>query len=78
MDGKLQEAFTKLAGLHKKQDFSFAIVTGNLFAADQDDEALSKLLKREISVPLSTYFTVGTSPLPQAVVERIQQDEDVS
>ncbi|KAI1814375.1 CwfJ C-terminus 2-domain-containing protein-like protein [Poronia punctata] len=77
VDGKLQEAFTKLATLHKKQDFSFAIVTGNLFAADQDDESLTKLLKGEIQVPLSTYFTVGTTPLPQAVVERIEQDEDI-
>ncbi|KAI0396065.1 CwfJ C-terminus 1-domain-containing protein-like protein [Xylariaceae sp. FL0594] len=77
VDGKLQEACTKLAALHKKQNFSFAIITGNLFAADQDDEVLSKLLRGEITVPLSTYFTVGTSPLPQAVVERIQQDEDI-
>ncbi|KAH8165374.1 hypothetical protein CIB48_g2863 [Xylaria polymorpha] len=76
-DGKLQEAFAKLETLHKKQTFSFAIVTGNLFAADQDVETLNKLLNGAIRVPLSTYYTVGTTPLPQLVVERIEKDEDV-
>ncbi|KAI1426595.1 CwfJ C-terminus 2-domain-containing protein-like protein [Xylaria sp. FL1777] len=75
--GKLQEAFTKLEALHKKQNFSFAIVTGNLFDVDQDDETVHKLLDGTIRVPLSTYFTIGTTPLPQAVVERIQKDEDI-
>ncbi|KAI3323357.1 CwfJ C-terminus 2-domain-containing protein-like protein [Xylariaceae sp. AK1471] len=77
LDGKLQAAFAKLETLHKKQNFTFAIVTGNLFAVDQDDETINKLLNGEINVPLSTYFTVGTTPLPQPVVARIEQDEDI-
>ncbi|KAI0863833.1 CwfJ C-terminus 2-domain-containing protein-like protein [Xylaria cubensis] len=76
-DGKLQEAFAKLETLHKKQNFSFAIITGNLFAAEQDDEILYKLLNGAIRIPLSTYFTVGTTPLPQTIVERIEKDEDI-
>ena len=66
-----------LETLHKKQNFAFAIVTSNLFAAGQDDEALHELLNGTIRVPLTTYFTVGTTPLPQSVVERIEKDEDV-
>lgn len=77
-DGKLQEAFAKLETLHKKQNFSFAIITGNLFAADQDDDIIHKLLAGGINVPLTTYFTVGTTPLPQLIVARVEQDEDVS
>ncbi|KAI0964886.1 CwfJ C-terminus 1-domain-containing protein-like protein [Xylaria arbuscula] len=77
VDGKLQEAFTKLETLQKKQNFAFAIITGNLFSANQDDEAFHKLLNGTVRVPLSTYFTIGTTPLPQAVVERIQKDEDI-
>ncbi|KAI0456477.1 CwfJ C-terminus 2-domain-containing protein-like protein [Xylaria acuta] len=76
-DGKLQEAFAKLETLHRKQNFSFAIVTGNLFAAEQDDSILHELLNGAIRVPLSTYFTVGTTPLPRPVVERIGKDEDI-
>ncbi|KAI1272905.1 CwfJ C-terminus 1-domain-containing protein-like protein [Xylaria sp. FL0933] len=77
VDGKLQEAFSKLETLHKKQNFSFAIITGNLFGTDEDDEIIHKLVNGSIRVPLSTYFTIGTRPLPPAVVERIQKDEDV-
>jgi hypothetical protein len=78
LDGKLQEAFAKLETMQKKQNFTFAIVTGNLFGANQNDETVHKLLNGGINVPLSTYFTVGTTPLPQPIVARIEQDEDVS
>ncbi|KAI8631978.1 CwfJ C-terminus 1-domain-containing protein-like protein [Xylariaceae sp. FL1651] len=77
LDGKLEEAFAKLETVHKKQSFSFAIITGNLFAADQDDELINRLLNGAINVPLSTYFTVGTTPLPQPIVERIEREEDI-
>ncbi|KAI5926633.1 CwfJ C-terminus 1-domain-containing protein-like protein [Camillea tinctor] len=77
LNGKIESAFQKLATLHQKQNFSFAIVTGNLFSADQDDATISRLLSGAIQVPVTTYFTVGTLPLPQAVVERIEKDEDI-
>ncbi|KAI1478861.1 hypothetical protein K445DRAFT_23960 [Daldinia sp. EC12] len=77
VNGKLESVFQKLATLHQKQNFSFAIVTGNLFSADQDDDTISRLLNGEIHVPLSTYFTVGTTPLPNQVVERVEKGEDV-
>ena len=78
LNGAFESAFKKLAALQAKQNFSFAIITGNLFGVDQDKEAVvSRLLSGQISVPLSTYFTVGTNPLPQEVIERIEKDEDV-
>ncbi|KAI1409028.1 CwfJ C-terminus 1-domain-containing protein-like protein [Hypoxylon sp. FL1857] len=77
VNGKLESAFQKLATLHQKQNFAFAIVTGDLFGLDQDDETISRLLNGDIQVPLSTYFTVGTIALPERVVERVEKGEDV-
>jgi hypothetical protein len=77
LNGNFEPAFKKLAALHAKQSFSFAIVTGDLFGADQDDDALTRLLAGQVSVPLSTYFTVGTIPLPKRVIERVKDGEDV-
>ncbi|KAI0378005.1 CwfJ C-terminus 1-domain-containing protein-like protein [Hypomontagnella monticulosa] len=77
LNGKFESAFQKLATLHQKQSFAFAIITGNLFSADQDDDTISRLLSSDIQVPLSTYYTVGTAPLPARVVERIKKGEDV-
>ncbi|KAI5861679.1 CwfJ C-terminus 1-domain-containing protein-like protein [Durotheca rogersii] len=77
VNGKLELAFQKLATLQQKQNFSFALITGNLFDADQDDDTVSRLLSGGIAVPVSTYFTVGTIPLPDRVVERVEKGEDV-
>jgi hypothetical protein len=76
INGQLRPAFSKLTTLHAKAGFSFAIVTGDLFA--DDDDAVSDLLADKISIPLPTYFTVGLNPLPQRVVDRLSKDEDVS
>jgi len=62
--------------LHTKNIFSLAIISGNLFA--EDDEIVTDLLAGKISVPLPTYFTVATNPLPKRIVEKLSQDEDVS
>ncbi|RYP03988.1 hypothetical protein DL764_004759 [Monosporascus ibericus] len=77
LNGNFESAFKKLAPLHAKQHFSFAIVTGNLFSAEQDADSLSRLLNGQVNVPLSTYFTVGTNPLPEQVMERVEKGEDV-
>lgn len=76
-NGKLESAFKKLTALHQKQNFSFAIVIGNLFAAEEEDDTITRLLSGNIHVPLSTYFTAGTTPLPARVVELIEKGEDV-
>lgn len=67
--------FTKLSTLQTKQNFALAIVSGNLFA--EDDDTVADLLAGKITIPLPTYFTVGTTPLPQSIIERIEKDEEV-
>ena len=67
--------FTKLSTLHGKNSFSLAIVSGDLFG--DDDQSVSDLLDGKIAVPLPTYFTVGANPLPQPIIEKIEQDEEV-
>ncbi|KAH9909272.1 CwfJ C-terminus 1-domain-containing protein-like protein [Xylariomycetidae sp. FL2044] len=77
LNGKLESAFQKLATLHKKQNFSFAIITGNLFDVDPDDGIIKRLLDGSIPVPVTTYFTIGTTPLPDRIVERVEKGEDI-
>jgi hypothetical protein len=74
--GQFQSTFTKLSTLHAKNNFSLAIITGNLFAED-DNDAVSDLLAGKFTIPLSTYFTVGSTALPQRVVDKLATDEDV-
>lgn len=78
VNGQLRSAFSKLAALHTKNVFSFAIATGNLFGEAQDDDELVDLLNGHIEIPCSTYFTVGSTPLPTRVIERIEKDEEVA
>jgi hypothetical protein len=61
--------------LHAKNNFSLALVCGNLFSEDNDDVA--NLLSGNITIPLPTYFTVGSTPLPQRIIEKIDKDEEV-
>ncbi|KAF3762635.1 hypothetical protein M406DRAFT_341820 [Cryphonectria parasitica EP155] len=74
VNGQLQPAFSKLAALHSKNNFSFAIVVGNLFGP-ADDDAVSDLISGKIEVPVTTYFTVGTHPLPERIVEKVTNDD---
>ncbi|KAF2173747.1 hypothetical protein M409DRAFT_62018 [Zasmidium cellare ATCC 36951] len=80
INGQLSDAFGKLAKLHTKQSFSFAIIAGNLFndptnTTDNERDQLVKLLNGEIEVPLTTYFSLGNRPLPTVVTERLTNDE---
>ncbi|KAK2036113.1 hypothetical protein LZ31DRAFT_561369 [Colletotrichum somersetense] len=76
LNGGLQPAFTKLATLHSKNNFSFAIATGNMFGID-DESTVDTLLNGELKVPLPVYFTVGTTPLPPRIVAKIEADEEI-
>ncbi|KAK0657084.1 cwfJ domain-containing protein [Cercophora newfieldiana] len=80
VNGQLRSAFGKLAALHAKTVFSFAIVTGNLFGDPeaQDDDELNTLLDGQIAIACPTYFTVGTTALPQRVLEKIEADEEIA
>jgi len=79
VNGRLSEVFGKLTTLHTKQAFAFAIIAGNLFAdpasaSELENQELSRLLQRTISVPLPTYFSLGRRALPTAVKEQLQSN----
>lgn len=77
---QLREVFTKLAKLHVKQNFSFAIIVGDLFgdcSTEHELEEISALFHGSISVPLPTYFTLGNRPLPARVVDKIESEDEV-
>lgn len=72
--------FGKLATLHAKQSFAFAIIVGNLFAdpattTDAENHELVQLLQGGISVPLPTYFSLGQRALPTAAVEQLESSQ---
>lgn len=75
INGQLQTAFHKISTLHAKNKFSLALVSGNLFSAD--DNAVTDLLAGKIVIPLPTYFTVGSKALPQRIIDKIEKDEEV-
>ncbi|CAK45918.1 uncharacterized protein An11g01840 [Aspergillus niger] len=77
---ELQDVFTKLSKLHIKQNFSFAIIVGDLFgdcSTEHELEQISALLQGNIVVPLPTYFTLGSSPLPTRIIEAIESKDEV-
>ncbi|PGH19223.1 hypothetical protein AJ80_04088 [Polytolypa hystricis UAMH7299] len=76
----IKDVFTKLAKLHAKQNFAFAIILGDLFGDGSDEGELDEimaLLQGTISVPLPTYFTVGNNMIPERIVEKLQSDDEV-
>lgn len=80
VNGRLSEVFGKLATLHAKNSFAFAIVAGNLFAdqgsvSDAEQVELSNLLDGKTEVPLPTYFSLGNRRLPNTVIERLKSNE---
>ncbi|KAJ5985184.1 hypothetical protein N7522_012380 [Penicillium canescens] len=80
VNGQLSAVFTKLAKLQPKQNFSFAIIVGDLFGDCSTEAELNEitgLLQGNTVVPLPTYFTVGNRPLPTRVIEKIQADDEV-
>ncbi|KAI5838398.1 CwfJ C-terminus 1-domain-containing protein-like protein [Morchella snyderi] len=82
-NGRFIEAFTKATALHTKNNFSLALLLGDLFAAPgtpdvpSDTENIQKLLRGEIKVPLPTYFGLGRHSLPPSVREKIASSGEV-
>ncbi|KAL4955542.1 CwfJ C-terminus 2-domain-containing protein-like protein [Aspergillus filifer] len=77
---ELQDVFTKLAKLHLKQNFSFAIIAGDLFGectSEHELQQMTALLQGSIAVPLPTYFTLGNRALPARVIEQIEANDEV-
>jgi hypothetical protein len=81
VNGHFPSVFAKLAALHAKNSFSFAIVAGNLFASpsdatDDDHKNVQSLISGRIEVPFTTYFALGGNVLPQPVVEKLASSDD--
>ncbi|KAF7917062.1 hypothetical protein BELL_0653g00040 [Botrytis elliptica] len=80
VNGHIRNVFTKLTSLQLKNNFALAIVAGNLFAGAEDTEAedtVTDLIMGKIPIPLPTYFTVGSLPLPKRIIEKIEKDEEI-
>lgn len=70
----------KLAKLHAKNNFAFAILAGNIFAdpdraTDSEKLDAAKLLSGDIEVPCPTYFALGSRALPAAVSQRLKSNQ---
>lgn len=80
INGHFEPVFTKLAKLHAKTSFSFALFAGDLFAApdvatEEEKQALESLLDGKLEVPLPAYFTLGQHALPDSVIQRIEAND---
>ncbi|EMC95870.1 hypothetical protein BAUCODRAFT_109532 [Baudoinia panamericana UAMH 10762] len=64
VNGRFTEVFARLASLHAKQGFAFAIIAGKLFGEDDSNE-LDKLLSAELPVPLPIYTIPGHHHIPE-------------
>ena len=72
VNGQLDHAFKKIAKLHTKTDFAFALIVGDLFSEESNLEQVQALLDGSITVPLPVYFTVGNSSLPKLVQDKLE------
>ncbi|PHH88063.1 hypothetical protein CDD83_8048 [Cordyceps sp. RAO-2017] len=77
LNGQLQPALKKLADLHAKNDFSLAILVGDVLTPTTDPQVIASLENGTLEVPLPTYFTVGTHPLPETIAAKIEADEEI-
>ncbi|KAG6234866.1 hypothetical protein E4U25_005512 [Claviceps purpurea] len=77
LNGQLEAAFKKLATLHAKNNFSLAILTGDVFTPETEDATISALLSGALEVPLPTYFTIGSHSLPPRIAAKVEKDEEL-
>ena len=82
VNGQFKTVFQKLGALHAKNNFAFAIVAGDLFAGSLEAEGtdaadVQALVDGSIDVPLPTYFALGNHPLPPAVGQKLESEDEV-
>ncbi len=80
VNGQVRDIFKKLTALHAKNAFSFALISGDLLAdpsttSSQQEDEVTGLLNGSITVPLTTYFTVGRHALPARVIEKLESSD---
>lgn len=80
VNGLLKKFIAKLHKILAKQDFSFAIVLGDLFSETHDEnqeQEVLELLNGALNVPLPTYFGIGNHLLPTRVTEKLAASGEV-
>ncbi|KAF2273998.1 CwfJ domain-containing protein [Westerdykella ornata] len=80
VNGQFPAVFHKLAALHEKNNFAFALIAGNLFAdpsyaTEEDESNVQSLIQGKIMVPFTTYFALGSNPVPQAVIDKLESSD---
>ncbi|KAI9886361.1 MAG: Cullin-3 [Watsoniomyces obsoletus] len=80
VDGRVSDIFKNLTVLHVKNNFSFALISGDLFAdpsktSPEQEDDIRGLLQGSITVPLTTYFSVGRHSLPARVIEKLKSSD---
>ncbi|KAL9076408.1 MAG: hypothetical protein Q9157_003696 [Trypethelium eluteriae] len=79
INGQFQTVFEKIAALHAKNNFSFGIIAGDLFAdplstTTEDEEFVTALIDGKIEIALPLYFAIGAFPLPDRIVEKLESN----
>ncbi|KAK0566924.1 hypothetical protein OC861_002967 [Tilletia horrida] len=82
--GQLRVFLSKTNAIHDKHGpFDALFVLGNLFAppslsSSTHEDELNQLLNGTLACKIPTYFTLGTAPLPQPVLRKIEEDSEAS
>ena len=64
--------------MHSKQNFSFALVVGDLFGEGTDEsEELDALLDGTLNLPLPVHFSAGNHDLPGKIKEKLESTDEV-
>jgi hypothetical protein len=73
LHGRFTELFTKLATLHSKNNFTFALLLGDVFddPSPASSPDINRLVDGKILIPCPTYFTLGHRELPPKIASRI-------
>ncbi|KAL9093589.1 MAG: hypothetical protein Q9165_003984 [Trypethelium subeluteriae] len=79
INGQFRTVFDKIAALHAKNNFSFGIIAGDLFAdplstTAEDEEHVTALLDGKVEIALPLYFAIGASALPDRIVEKLESN----
>jgi Protein similar to CwfJ C-terminus 1/Protein similar to CwfJ C-terminus 2 len=80
VNGALKKFFAKLHKLQTKQDFSFAIIVGDLFTEKPDENEAQEvldILNGGVNVPLPVYFGMGDHSLHARVAEKLEASGEI-
>lgn len=82
VNGRFQELVAKVSAIQSKHGpFTALFVVGDLFHPDPTEGVLqqqSDLLDGKLSLPIATYFYLGTSSLPSQIAEKVEEARNKS